>query len=311
MTVSIVVSVYNEEAVIEHFHSILSEQTAKIAATFEFIFVNDGSTDASATLIDQLAQTDGRITGIHLSRNFGHEAAMLAGIDHSHCDAVICMDSDLQHPPALIANMLAAFEQGNDIVTTQRTSRADGGLFKRLSSNLFYKTINKLSNSNLQPNVSDFFLISKRVAHIIQNDLRERTRFLRGLIQNIGFKTISLPYEAPARSAGHSKYTPFKLIEHSLTAICSFSKAPLKIGIYIGLGFGLLSIVLIAYSLTMWIIERPVAGYTTLIIFLSTFAAALFVILGLIGYYIGFIFDEVKQRPIYLIDRIKQSPSKQ
>lgn len=310
MTVSIVVSVYNEEAIIQQFHSTLSEQTAEIAATFELIFVNDGSTDASATLIDQIAQTDDRVTAIHLSRNFGHEAAMIAGIDHSHGDAVICMDSDLQHPPTLIANMLAAFEQGNDIVTTTRTSRADGGLFKRLTSKTFYKFINKLSNSNLQPNASDFFLISKRVAQIIQKNYRERTRFLRGLIQNIGFSTISLPYDAPARTAGRSKYTPFKLIEHSLTAIGSFSKAPLKIGIYLGLCFGLLSLVLIAYSLTMWIIERPVAGYTTLIIFLSAFAAALFIMLGLIGYYIGFIFDEVKQRPIYLIDRIKQSPTK-
>ena len=303
---SIIVSVYNEEAVLPIFHQEVSAVIDSMADTadFELLFVNDGSHDNSRQVLQQLMEKDQRVRVIHFSRNFGHEAAMLAGLDHCKGEAAVCMDSDLQHPPTLLPQMFEQYRQGKDVITMMRTERADGGASKHLSSRLFYHIINKISDAQLQPGASDFFLLSRKVIDVLKNDYRERTRFLRGIIQIIGFEKASLTYEAPPRAAGESKYSLWKLLKFSFTAIASFSKTPLKIGIYSGLIFVLLSIVLIIYSLIMWIVDTPVSGYTTLVIFLSAFAGIQLFVTGAIGYYIGFVFDEVKQRPIYVIQEI-------
>ncbi len=274
---------------------------------FELLFVNDGSSDNSRQVLHQLTEKDPRVRVIHFSRNFGHEAAMLAGLDHCRGEAAICMDSDLQHPPTLLPQMFELYRQGKDVITMMRTDRADGGASKHLSSKLFYRIINRMSDAQLQPNASDFFLVSKKVIDVLKTDYRERTRFLRGIIQNIGFEKDSINYEAPSRAAGKSKYSLWKLLKFSFTAIASFSKTPLKIGIYAGMTFVLLSIILIIYSVIMWIVDTPVSGYTTLVIFLSAFAGIQLFVTGAIGYYIGFIFDEVKQRPLYVIQKIEPS----
>lgn len=303
---TIVVSVYNEEPVLRQFHRELSEALASLDYDAEVLYVNDGSIDGSAPLLDSIAAADSRVKAIHFSRNFGHEAAMIAGIDHAAGDVIICMDADLQNPPTLLTGMLKLYADGNDIVTMTREGRADGGLYKRITSRLFYNLINRLSDTHLQPNASDFFLLSRRVADVLRSDYRERTRFLRGIVQSVGFHTATLPYQAPQRAAGKSKYSFSRLLRFAFTSIASFSKAPLKIGIYSGLLFGLLSLILIIYSVVMWVIDRPVGGYTTLIIFLSAFAGILLLVVGIIGYYIGFILDEVKGRPIYIVDHISQ-----
>ena len=306
---SIIVSVYNEEAVLPLFYQEMSAVIDSMADTadFELLFVNDGSRDNSRQVLQQLMEKDQRVRVIHFSRNFGHEAAMLAGLDYCRGEAAVCMDSDLQHPPILLPQMLAKYQEGKDVITMIRTDRADGGASKHLSSKLFYHLINKMSDAQLQPGASDFFLLSRKVIDVLKNDYRERTRFLRGIVQNIGFEKATLNYEAPARAAGKSKYSFWKLLKFSFTAIASFSKTPLKIGIYSGLIFVLLSIILIIYSLIMWIVNTPVSGYTTLIIFLSAFAGIQLFVTGAIGYYIGFIFDEVKQRPLYIIQSIEQN----
>ena len=302
---SIIVSVFNEEEILERFHQELSSAIAGIDADFELLFVNDGSRDNSRQVLKQLMMGDNRVKAIHFSRNFGHEAAMLAGLDHCRGEAAICMDSDLQHPPTLLAPMLDLYQQGKDVITTTRTQRADGGFLKRTFSKCFYKIINSLSDTQLQPGASDFFLLSRKAIDVLKNDYRERTRFLRGIIQSIGFHRASIPYEAPSRVAGNSKYSFWKLLKLSIAAIASFSKTPLKIGIYTGLFFVLASILLIIYSIVMWIVDTPVSGYTTLIIFLCAFAGIQLFVTGAIGYYIGFIFDEVKQRPLYIIEDIE------
>lgn len=299
--ISIVVSVFNEEAVLDRFYGELSSVLQTMDCESEMLFVDDGSSDGSGAKLDSMAAGDPRVRVLHFSRNFGHEAAMLAGIDHASGDAIVCMDADLQHPPMLLPDMVARFRKGTDVLTMVREERKDGGVSKHLTSRAFYWLINKLSECQLEPNASDFFLISRRVAEVLRSDYRERTRFLRGFIQTIGFERASMPFVAPERAAGQSKYSLRKLMHFSLTAIASFSKAPLKLGIYSGLAFGLLSIVLIIYSVVMWIVQRPVGGYTTLIIFMSAFASILLLVLGIIGYYIGFIFDEVKGRPIYIL----------
>ena len=298
---SIVVSVYNEEAVLPLFYETLSGVLDKEDEAFEIIFVNDGSKDRSLQILTEIAQGDKRVTVISFSRNFGHEAAMLAGIDHSQGDTVICMDSDLQHPPQLIPEMLAKSKEGFDVINMVRTEKKDAGFFNRVTSKLFYKCINMISPVELVPNASDFFLISRSVADVLKENYRERTRFLRGLIQIVGFNSTTLDYVAPERAAGKSHYSFFKLMRLSASAVASFSKTPLKIGIYTGFGFVLVSIFLIIYSLVMWIVERPLSGYTTLIIFLCAFAGIQLIVMGAIGYYIGYIFDEVKQRPHYII----------
>lgn len=308
---SIIVSVYNEEAVLPLFLQELTAVTDTLTdiADFEILFVNDGSRDNSRQILQQLMEQDSRVRVIHFSRNFGHEAAMLAGIDHCRGEAAICMDSDLQHPPTLLPQMFEQYRQGKDVITMMRTDRADGGIGKYLSSKIFYRIINRMSDAQLQPNASDFFLVSRKVINVLKNDYRERTRFLRGIIQNIGFERDSINYEAPARAAGKSKYSLWKLLKFSFSAIASFSKTPLKTGIYSGLIFVLLSIILIIYSIVMWIVDTPVSGYTTIVIFLSAFAGIQLFVTGAIGYYIGFIFDEVKQRPLYIIQSIEQAQS--
>lgn len=301
MKCTLVVSVYNEEQVLEQFYGEVTRVAAGLDCEVELLMVDDGSSDGSAAIMERLAAADSRVRTLHFSRNFGHEAAMLAGIDHATGDAVVCMDADLQHPPALLPDMLRAYGEGADVVTMVRRERADGGWLRRVTSKAFYRIINRMADCSLEPNASDFFLVSGRVAQVLRTQYRERTRFLRGFIQTVGFERRSLAFDAPERAAGQSKYSLHRLVRLSLGAIASFSKAPLRLGLYGGLAFGLLSVALIVYSIVMWIVQRPVGGYTTLIIFLSAFACILLLVMGLIGYYIGLIFDEVKGRPIYIL----------
>ena len=302
---TVVVSVYNETSVLRQFYSVLTATLDTMGRPAEILFVDDGSHDGSGALLDTLSAADTRVGVIHFSRNFGHEAAMIAGIDHAHGDVVVCMDADLQNPPAELAAMLALWDEGYDIVTMTRRDRSDGGWIKHATSHLYYRLMNRLSDTRLQPDASDFFLLSNRVCEVLRHDYRERSRFLRGLVQSLGFRTTTLPYSAPARAAGRSHYSLMRLGRLALTSVASFSKAPLYLGIYVGFLFGLVSVALIVYSLVMWIVNRPVGGYTTLVIVLSAFSAIVLTVVGITGYYIGQILDEVKGRPLYIVESKK------
>jgi dolichol-phosphate mannosyltransferase len=305
--ISIVVAVYNEEQVIPLFwdalHNAINIQP-NAANRFEVIFVNDGSIDSSAELLNIISSTHSNVKTIHFSRNFGHEAAMLAGIENANGDAIICMDSDLQHPPSCISSMVEQFAKGFDVVTMARNYRADGGFTKRITSTLFYWIFNKLSKGQIEPNVSDFFLISRRVSDIITTHYPEKTRFLRGLIQSVGFKKTSLPFVAPNRAAGTSKYSITRLFFFSLSAIATFSHIPLRLGLAIGFLFGGFSFVVAVFSIVMKFLGEPFSGYTTLVVLMSLGFSLIFIVLGIIGEYIGFIFNEAKNRPIYIIDKM-------
>jgi len=301
---SIVVSVYNEEESVAMFYKSLSETLAALQINHEIIFVNDGSSDNSLSLLKEIATSDKTVKIIDFSRNFGHEAAMIAGIDHACGEVVICMDSDLQHPPEMIPAMLRKRADGFDVVNTIRTVRKDAGFLQKMHSKLFYKFINSISSVKLTENASDFFLISQKVCKVLRSDYRERTRFLRGIIQLVGFKKTAIEYIAPKRIAGKSKYSFFKLLKLSFTAVSSFSKLPLQLGIITGLIFSAISLILIAFSIIMWILEKVIPGYTTLIIFMSAFAGIQLFVTGLIGQYISYVFDEVKGRPSYIVDEI-------
>ena len=301
---TIVASVYNEEAGIQLFYNALSETMQNLCITYEIIFVNDGSSDNSLHFLQKFAQADKTVRVIDFSRNFGHEAAMLAGIDHAVGSAIICMDSDLQHPPALIAEMLQKHTAGFDVVNMVRTDRKDNGAMKKMRSKLFYKFMNGISSVQLAENASDFFLISRKVSTILRSDFRERTRFLRGIIQLVGFKKTTVEYVAPPRIAGESHYSFVKLLKLSFTAVSSFSNVPLRLGIFAGLLFIAVSVALIVYSVIMWLLGETIPGYTTLVTFMSAFAGIQLFITGLIGQYLSYIFDEIKGRPIYIVNEI-------
>ena len=302
MKVSIVVSLYNEAEILPLFYAEIMKIADKISGGYELIFVNDGSTDLSQSIIDKISDENPNVKSICFSRNFGHEAAMIAGIDYAQGDAVICMDSDLQHPPASIPQMIECFEnQQADVINMIRANVKSSSL-----SHLFYKFLNSISKHQIEPNASDFFLISRRVADVMRENYRERVRFLRGFIQIVGFKKISLTYDANQRTAGESKYSIRKLASLSVTAIAIMSKLPLKISIFASALSGLFSIFLVIFSLIMWIVEqKPIPGYTTLVVFLGIMFSILFFILGILGQYIGFLFDEQKGRPIYIVEKTK------
>lgn len=305
--ISIIVSVYNEEGSLPLMYKELRSELENQTFDYEIIFVNDGSRDKSLEILKQFAAQNKSVKVVNFSRNFGHEAAMLAGIDHCTGDLAICLDADLQHPPTCFPEIIQKYEEGNDIVLMVRNDRKDGGFFRKFTSKMFYGLVNKLLGAKLEANASDFFMISKRVIDLLKTEYRERVRFVRGYIQIIGFKKTTLEYVAPKRIAGESKYSFFKLLTLSFSAISTLSKAPLKLSLWGALISGLFSIIVAIYSLVMWFVNEPISGYSTLIIFLSIMFCFNFLILGIMSEYIGHLFDETKKRPIYLVEELIES----
>ena len=301
-SLSIVVSVYNEEDSLESFYEVASSYIKNLDMDYELIFVNDGSVDKSEEIIREFAKKDDRVKALLFSRNFGHEAAMIAGIDYAGGDYIVCMDADLQHPPGILKDIIFKFNEGYDIINMIRTSNTDAGLIKNITSSIFYSGINLLSKNKLEKNASDFFAISKKVANVLRKDYREKVRFLRGYVQNIGFKKTSLPYVAQKRVAGHSKYSLHKLLKFSMDTILCFSDMPLKLGLYAGTFSIFLGLLMAIYTIVTWARVGTPNGYATIIVLLCFMFAMLFLIVGIIGQYIAILFTELKNRPIYIVD---------
>lgn len=299
---SLVVSVFNEEEILPRFIAEAKACLAGLAVSVEFLFVNDGSTDRSGYLLEETAQQDQAVKVINLARNFGHEAAMIAGIDHASGEAVICIDADLQHPLEKITDMLSAFEQGSEVITMVRVGSGEKDRFRQLTSRLFYRVLNTVSPIGFEPNASDYFLISRRVAELLKSEFRERIRFLRGYIQIVGFRKTTLTYHAGKRSHGVSKYSLRKLFNLSVNALFLFSHLPLRLGIILGSLVSMFSILVGIYSIIMKLLGNPPPGYTTLVVLVSFLFAIQFFITGIIGEYIGYIFTEVQRRPLYIVD---------
>jgi len=306
MHVSIIVSLYNEEAVLNHFwealHTVISP-IKNIEPTV--VFVNDGSTDKSQAIVQQIIDTNNTniaIKAIAFSKNFGHEAAMIAGIDQSDDDIIICMDSDMQHPPELLPQMIEKYQAGNEIVLMNRKKRHDNGIIKNLFSKIFYKIIDNLSVYKFEKNASDFFLISKPVANVLKTSFRERNRFLRGYIQVLGFNITTIDFESPARFAGKTNYNFKNLFKLGFTAIFAFSNKPLKISLFFSFMFFVFSLIVIVYSLIVYFWgNRPPSGYTTLIVFQSVGFTVLSFIMSILSIYFGRSLDEIRDRPIYIL----------
>ena len=300
--ISIIVSVYNEEEVLFEFYRETIKVLLLIDNPYEIIFVNDGSMDGSRSILFKIAKDDENVKVVHFSRNFGHEAAMIAGIDHAEGNYLVCMDADLQHPPTLLPEIIRRFEAGFDIINMVRTVNKSAGIIKNITSSAFYKIINRLSDMKLVSNASDFFGISKRVADVLRNSYREKTRFLRGYVQNVGFNTTNIDYEAGKRFAGESKYSIKKLFRFSINTIMTFSNLPLKLGMYAGGMAAFLAIIMMIYTVISFLRVGTPSGYATIICLICFMFSVLFFIVGIIGEYLGIILAEIKDRPIYIVE---------
>ena len=227
---------------------------------------------------------------------------MIAGIDYASGDYIVCMDSDLQHPPTLLPEIIRKFDSGFDIINMVRTENKSAGILKNITSAGFYKVINKVSDMKLVSNASDFFGISKRVADILRNNYREKTRFLRGYVQNVGFNTTNIEYEARKRFAGESKYSIRKLFRFSMNTIMTFSNLPLKLGMYAGGMAAFLAIIMMIYTVVSFLRVGTPSGYATIICLICFMFSVLFFIVGIIGEYLGLILAEQKDRPLYIVE---------
>lgn len=300
---SVVVSVYNEEEALAQFYQVTEGILNTISWDYELVFVNDGSRDQSLSILNHLADSNPKVKVVSFSRNFGHEAAMIAGIDYSQGDGIICMDADLQHPPACIPEIIRRFEAGYEVINMVRTKNESAGWFKNMASSAFYKLINALSDVKFESNASDFFAISRNVAAVLKENYREKVRFLRGYVQNVGFSKTTIEYEARARVAGESKYSIRKLFQFSVNTIVCFSNLPLKLGIFAGIFAGFLGLVVLVY--TLFTRSGAPSGYATIVILNCFMFAFLFLIVGIIGEYISILFTELKDRPIYIVQNTR------
>ena len=309
MLVSLIISAYNEENGIKSFFVETLKHIQIKGYEFQFVFVDDGSIDNTVNIIRDIKKEYENtpyikeIKLIHLSRNFGHEAAMLAGLDVASGDYLVFMDADLQHPPEKIADIMTSFENKSNIVMMKRVENKGAGVFKNLTSKMFYAILNGCSNTKFEANASDFFAVDARVANFLRENYREKVRFLRGIIQNIGFNVAKIEYVASERVAGHSHYNFRNLLRLSMNSIFSFSNLPLKLG---GLAGGIsvmLGIILLVYTLCTG--DGAPSGYSTIVITLCFMFSILFFIVGVIGEYIGILFTEIKGRPIYIIKEIE------
>lgn len=305
---TVVVPFYNEHENVPTLYARLTEALDPVVPAVEFVFVNDGSRDDTAELLDALSHRDGRVTVIHLSRNFGHQAAVSAGLAHARGRSVAVMDGDLQDPPEVLPEFLAVLRQGHDVVYAVRRKRKEG-LVKRAAYYLFYRLLALISDIDIPIDSGDFCVMDARVVAAL-NALPERTRFVRGLRTFVGFRQVGLEYERAARAAGAPKYTFRALVRLATDGLISFSTYPLRIAIYFGF-----STAAAALLLTIWVFWDALSRHTAPRGWASTLIVVIFmgsvqlISLGIVGEYIRRIFLEAKQRPNYIVARVERRPS--
>jgi glycosyltransferase involved in cell wall biosynthesis len=305
LKLSVIAPVFNEEQGIEHFHArtkMVLEGLADIDA--KILYVVDRCTDNTVSVLRNLVQSDSCADMITMSSRFGHQMSLMAGIENAlDADVLVMMDSDLQHPPELIPVLLNKFHEGFDVVYTTRRDTEKINFFRKSAGNLFYIILGKLTQIPINANAADFRLISNRVARILANDFKERNMFLRGLFSWIGFSQTAVEYVAEKRFAGYSKYSFSRMVQLAMVGILSFSTKPLQLGIFVGVGFSLLSFLLISVEVVRYFIVQSLPdGWATLVVLLLLFSGIQLIVLGIIGAYIGGIYEEVKCRPRYIID---------
>lgn len=300
---SVVIPMYNEAEIVGETHRRLAAVMATLGVPWEVIYVNDGSRDTSLPIVERLQQTDPHIAIVNLSRNFGKEIATTAGMDHARGDAVVVIDADLQDPPEVIPRMVAAWRAGYDMVYAQRHRRHGETWLKKLTSAVFYRLMRNLGDVPLPANVGDFRLMSRRVVDAVQQ-LREQHRFMKGLFAWVGFPTTAVIYDRDPRGAGRTKWSFWKLLNLAIEGITSFTVAPLRLATWLGLAVAGFAVAFGAQLILRTLLfGNPVAGYPSLMAVVLFLGGTQLVTLGIIGEYLGRVFNETKRRPLYLVER--------
>jgi dolichol-phosphate mannosyltransferase len=303
---SVVAPVYNEEALIDEFYA--RTCAALDGLEFELVLVDDGSTDGTVVTLERLADNDPRVRVVFLSRNFGHQTALTAGLDHARGDAVVMLDADLQDPPELIGSMLERWRAGCDVVYAVREQRSGESRFKLSTAKWFYRLFDKLAQVNLQHNSGDFRLLDRQALDALLS-MRERNRFLRGMTVWVGYTQAAVPYKRDARYAGETKYTLARMIRFSLDALASFSDRPLQLATLFGFLISTVAFVAIPVVIVLRIVGSYLPGFSSITIIVLLLGGIELIAIGIIGEYVGRIYDEVKGRPLYLVRSRRNMPA--
>jgi polyisoprenyl-phosphate glycosyltransferase len=301
ITCSVVVPVYNEELVVRESYKRLKAAMDAINETYEIIFVNDGSRDKTALIINEICEADKNIKFIDFSRNFGHQIAITAGMDYSEGEAVVVIDADLQDPPEVIPRMLEKWREGYDVVYGKRAERKGDSFFKKATAAVFYRLLKKMTDVDIPVDTGDFRLIDRKVCDALK-EVNERNRYVRGIISWLGFKQTGVEFVRDRRFAGETKYPLKKMLKFAFDAITSFSYKPLKMASYLGAALSVLSFIYLFVVLyEKFFTNRTVQGWTSILAVNLFFNGIVLIMLGVIGEYIGRIYDEAKGRPLYVI----------
>ena len=308
--ISLVIPTFNEEGNVLRLYDEIKQVLLELhIAHYEVIFIDDGSSDASLQRIEELRKQDTNVHFLQLSRNFGHQHALKAGLDHASGAAVISLDADLQHPPALIKDMIQLWRNGAEVVYTRRKDQQNIGIFKKWSAKAFYWFANKISEVPIEEGTADFRLLDQKVVVAIQT-FKESHLFLRGLIPTLGFKQVALDYEPAARFSGKSKYSLSKMFHFAINGITSSSAKPLYFSIYLGLFFAFLAFVYGCYAIYIAIFtDAAITGWTSLIASVLFIGGIQMILIGIVGIYLGKLFVQSKQRPTYLIKNTTLTPA--
>jgi dolichol-phosphate mannosyltransferase len=298
---SIVVPLYNEELVIDELYTRLTKVISELRIRCEVVMVNDGSRDGTHFKARQICLRDERFKLISFSRNFGHQLAVTAGMDRASGDAVVIIDADLQDPPEVILEMLEKWREGNDVVYGVRTKREGEGFFKRATASLFYRILRRATNVDIPVDTGDFRLMDRRVVDQLLG-MRERFRFVRGMVSWVGFKQCKVEYVRAQRFAGETKYPFHKMLRFAIDGMLSFSHVPLKLSSTMGLGASVLSFLFMIYGVVIKVFfpERAISGWASLFVAVLFLGGVQLICIGIIGEYIGRMYDEVKRRPLYI-----------
>ena len=300
---SLVLPIFNEEAVIPLLLRRLDDLMTRLDAPAEVIFVDDGSRDTGPIVLEAKARADSRYRFVNLSRNFGHQIAITTGMERASGDAVIVMDADLQDPPEVVLEMIAKWKEGFEIVYAQRLSREGETSFKRLTASVFYRLIALLSEVDIPRNVGDFRLVDRKALDAFLA-MPERERFVRGMFAWIGFRQAVVSFHRPARAAGETKYSLAKMLRLAANGVVSFSDAPLRLALWAGLTVSGLAMIYGIWVIGMWFAGAPFErGWSSTIVLIAFLGGANMLMTGILGVYVGRIYSEVKRRPLYLVDR--------
>jgi glycosyltransferase involved in cell wall biosynthesis len=302
-TYSFIIPVFNEEAVLPELYRRLDAVAGSLDGPCEFVFVDDGSHDGSAAEVLGRRESDPRVKLVSLSRNFGHQVAISAGLDYATGKAIVIMDADLQDPPEVVPDLIERWKEGYEVVYAVREVRPGDSRVRRRMIRFAYRVLSRWSDTELPPDAGDFRLVDRRVADIVRN-MRESSRYMRGMFAWVGFRQTGVHYERPERFAGESKYPLSKLIALAVDGLTGFSAAPLRM--MLGFGFGIAGLAFLA-GLTAAVLKivglLSVPGWASLIVILSFFTGVQLIVLGTIGLYVGRIFEQSRGRPLYLVDR--------